>query len=207
MRDYQQWHRQYDDPASGLSWRLAQARGYLRDELDRTNGPRHVVSAGSGDGRDLLGVLSGRPDADRVHATLIEFDPQIADDARTASADLPRVTVRTADAGHTEAYRDAVPADIVLLVGVFGNVSDADLDRTIDATPQLCAAGALLVWSRSIGDVDRNDGVAARFAGLGFDELDYAAFDGAQRPALGALRFTGEPRALVAGRRLFTFVR
>ena len=38
-----------------------------------------------------------------------------------------------------------VPADLVLLVGVLGNVSEADVASTVAAMPGLCAPGATLL--------------------------------------------------------------
>ena len=39
--------------------------------------------------------------------------------------------VVTADAALTDAYAGLVPADIVLACGVFGNITDEDVDRTV----------------------------------------------------------------------------
>jgi hypothetical protein len=208
-RDYRKWHERYDDPESGLSWRLRVVQGYIRQALDRQPGPVRVLSICSGDGRDLLGVLSEREDADRVRATLIELHPEIASAARQAAsaAGLSRVTVRTADAGNTEAYLGAVPADLVLMVGIFGNISDADLENTIASAPQFCRLGATLVWSRGRDHNDRNDAVRLWFADAGFTELDYVARETGSRPALGAMRFDAQPQPLAPERRLFTFWR
>lgn len=209
LRDYEQWHRAYDDPGSGLSWRLQTVQMYLREALDRHPGPVQVLSTCSGDGRDLLGVLSERRDADRVRATLIELHPGIAQRAReaAAAAGLAHVEVRTADAGHSDSYEGAVPADLVLMVGIFGNISDTDLDRTIKTAPQFCRPGATLVWSRGRDRDDRNDEVRGWFAAAGFFELDYVSRDAGSRPALGAMRYDGEPQPLATGRQLYTFWR
>jgi hypothetical protein len=208
LRDYVQWHRAYDDPASGLAWRLRTVQGHIRRELDERPGPVRMLSACAGDGRDVLGVLAEREDAARVSATLIELHPDIAARAGAAAAGLPaRVEVRERDAGCSDAYAGAVPADLVLLVGIFGNISDADLARTIAAAPQLGAPGALLLWSRGRHDGDRNATIRARFAAAGFAEVDYATRDAGSRPALGAVRYTGPATPLATGERLFTFVR
>jgi hypothetical protein len=209
LRDYQKWHRTYDDPTSGLSWRLQMVQRYISEALDRRPGPMRIVSVCSGDGRDVIDVLAQRDDAGRVGVTLVELHPQIAADARdaAAAAGLTRVEVRTADAGVTDTYAGAVPADLVLMVGVFGNITDADLEGTIAAAPGLCSSGATLLWSRGRDHTDRNDAVRGWFADAGFTELDYASRDTGSRPALGAMRYDGEPQALTAGRRLFTFVR
>lgn len=138
----------------------------------------------------------------------MELHPSIAERAAKAAADLPaRVEVRRLDAGFTDAYIDAVPADLVLLVGIFGNIADADLFRTIDAAPQLCRPGATLLWSRGRGHRDLSAEIRARFAAAHFLEDDFATLDGGNRPALGAVRYDGPATELIAGQRLFTFVR
>jgi hypothetical protein len=209
LRDYRAWHADYDDPESGLTWRLGTVRGYLRDALDARPGPVRVVSACAGDGRDILGVLAGRDDADRVSTTLIEIDPQLSATARAAAAQaaIAHVDVRTADAGRTDTYAGAVPADIVLLVGIFGNITDADVERTVTASPQLCAPGAVLVWSRGLDRYDLNPSIRRWFADAGFAEIDYAVHQGRDRTSAGAMRYTGPPRPLEPGRELFTFIR
>jgi hypothetical protein len=209
LRDYEAWHHRYDDPQSDLSWRLRTVQGYIRRTLDERSGVIRVVSACAGDGRDLLEVLSERRDAARVSARLIEIHPAIARRAVEAAASTAaRVDVRTVDAGCTDAYSDAVPADLVLLVGVFGNISEADLARTIGASPQLCSPGATLVWSRGRRHAgDLNDQIRAQFVGAGFTELAYATLDTGSWPAAGAMRYVGPPTRLIPSQRLFTFVR
>lgn len=209
LRDYETWLSRYDDPQSALSWRLAVVQDWLRSELDERTGPVSVVSACAGDGRDLIDVLAGRADAGRVTATLLEAHPGVAARAedRAAAAGLGGVTVRTCDAAETANYAGAVPADIVLLVGMLGNMSHADVHATIAASPQFCAPGATLIWSRGRDRDDINADVRARFADADFVELDYRASDQATLPAVGRLRYEGPARALITGRRLFTFWR
>lgn len=209
MRDYEAWHRGYEDPASTLPWRLGVVQQAIDVALDERTGPVRVLSACSGDGRDVIGVLSRRTDADRVSARLIEVHPTIARAAEraAAAAGLPAVSVHAADAGETDAYVGAVPAEVVLLVGIFGNITDRDIARTIAAAPQLCAPGATLVWSRGRDGGDRNAEVRAWFAAAGFDEIAYRTLDEGTRPAVGIARYVGEPADLVTGQRLFTFIR
>jgi hypothetical protein len=209
LRDYQQWHQQYDDPASGPSWRLRTAQKHIRDVLAVARGPLRVLSLCSGDGRDVIEVLAERKDADRVSVTLVELHPAIAQQARdrAAAAGLQQVEVLTADAGAPDVYSAAVPADLLLLVGIFGNISNNDVLRTVRAAPQLCRAGATVLWSRGRSREDLNDGIRREFVSSGFRELDYATWEEGGRPALGAMRYEGPPVALVPGQRLFTFVR
>jgi hypothetical protein len=95
----------------------------------------------------------------------------------------------------------------VLLVGIFGNIADADLFGPIEAAPQLCRPGATLLWSRRRDDRNLNDEIRARFAAAHFMELDYTTLDAAGQPAVGAVRYEGPPAELVVGQHLFTFVR
>lgn len=209
LRNYQEWHKEYDDPDSGISWRLRAVQRYLTDALEATTGPVRVLSSCSGDGRNIIEVLAQREDADRVQVTLVEIDPVLAERARSAAraAQLPNLEVRVTDAGTTDAYVGVVPADLVLLVGIFGNIDDDDLERTIKAAPELCAPGATLIWSRGRDHTDRNDAVRQWFAEVGFTEIDYLERSTGSRPALGAVRYDGEPRQLRPGRQLFTFWR
>jgi len=209
LRDYNDWHRQYDDPDSSLSWRLRRVQAQLSAALERLPGPCRILSACAGDGRDVIEVLRDRPDADRVSAVLVELHPGIAQRARdtAAAAGLSGVEVRMTDAGRSDAYAGAVPAQIVLLVGIFGNISDDDLERLLAFAPQLCAPGATLLWSRGLDGSDRNDQVRARLADAGFTELDYATSGGQDAAALGVLRYDGPPVALRPGQPLFTFRR
>lgn len=209
-RDYVDWHHWYDDPTSGMSWRLQVVRGYLVGALDRQPGPLTALSLCAGDGRDLLGVLAERSDAERVRAVLVELHPQLAEAARVgaASAGLAdRVEVRTADASTPSTWADVVPADLVLLVGIFGNISDADLWRTLDAAPALCAPGATLLWSRGRDRTDLNPRIRTRLTAAGFTELSYDELDRGSHPSVGALRYDGPPQPLPDVDSLFTFIR
>lgn len=152
--------------------------------------------------------MARRDDAGRVNATLIEIHPGIAERARTRSAATSaHVEVRTADAGYSDAYLGVVPAELVLLVGIFGNINDADLETTVATAPQLCQPGATLLWSRGRQGGDRNSAVRAFFAAAGFSELEYATLESGSLPAAGVMRYDGAPQRLAAGRYLFTFTR
>ena len=210
LRDYQAWHRTYDDPSSSLSWRLAGVRARIATFLDERAGDVRIVSVCAGDGRDVLGVLAQRPDRNRVHATFVEIDVELSDRTRVSAADLGvDADARTADAGSTDAYAGAVPADLLLLVGIFGNIELDDIERTIAGVPQLCAPGATVLWSRSRDRADHNASIRSWFAAAGCTELDYSTHDGVdgKQVSLGVMRFDGEPESLRLGQALFTFIR
>jgi hypothetical protein len=117
------------------------------------------------------------------------------------------VDVRSIDAGTTDAYAGTVPADLVLLVGIFGNISHDDLARTIAAAPGFCKPGGTLLWSRGRKSNDLNDEVRRRFNDAGFLEIDYDTLETGSQPAVGAMRYDRNPMVLEPERRLFTFLR
>lgn len=209
LRDYDAWHRHYADPGSDLSWRLRRVQAHLAAALDRTPGPVRILSACAGDGRDVIEVLRDRADAHRVSAVLVELHPGIAVRAKEAAtaAGLTGIEVRQRDAGVSGAYAGAVPADVVLLVGIMGNIGNDDLWRLVAASPQLCAPGATLIWSRGLDGSDRNDQVRARYGAAGFTEVAYETSGEAGGAAFGVVRYDGPPVPLAPGRRFFTFTR
>ena len=206
-RDWVDWHTAYADPASSLSQRLRTVQEQIRAALDAAPaGPIPVVSMCAGEGRDLLGVLADHPRAADVSARLVELDPTLADRARTAAAALPsRVEVVTADAAFTDAYAGAVPAQLALFCGVFGNISDVDIAATVAAAPEFVRPGGVVVWTRHREDPDLVPTILDWFAEADFEPLFVSPKDAGF--GVGAHRFLGPGRPLVPGRRLFTFQR
>ncbi|MEU8655729.1 class I SAM-dependent methyltransferase family protein [Actinoplanes philippinensis] len=206
-RDWHDWHRDYADPGSALARRLRVVQGHIGAWLDERPEPGlTVVSMCAGQGHDLLEVLAARPDAARVRATLIEFDGRnvAAARARAAAAGLDGVTVREADAGDLAAYREAVPADLVLMAGVLGNIDDAGVRRTVATLPSLCAPGATVIWTRTRRAPDLTPAIREWLGEAGFAELAFTA-PGGVLFAVGAHRFTGTPEPLPAEGRIFRF--
>ena len=207
MSHWETWHDAYADPDSALSRRLRVVQGFIATVLDETAPrPVRVVSLCAGEGRDLLEVLARRGDGDRVTATLVELDPELADRARSASQGLPGIEVRTADAGDPGVYTDLPPADLVLLCGVLGNVSDADVEHTIAALPALCADGARVVWTRTRRPPDLTPSVRRWLSDNGFDEVAFASVPGSLA-AVGVADLRSRPVGASLGtERLFTIL-
>lgn len=147
--DWRRWHAYYDDPAASLARRLETVRELLTGVLRRRGRAGTVlVSMCAGDGRDVLPVLAdGHRD---VQALLVELDPGLAATARETARrlELPHVEARVADAGTLTTYADVAPADVLLACGVFGNITDDDLDRTVARLAHLLADDAAVLWTR-----------------------------------------------------------
>jgi hypothetical protein len=203
--DWVEWHRDYDDPGSLLSRRGELVQGHLRAELERAAaGDVRLISLCAGQGRDVIGVLAGHPRRDDVRARLVELDERNVAVARQA-AGLDGVEVLQADAGITDACVGAVPAQIVVACGIFGNISDSDIQATVAALPSLCAPGALVLWTRHRSPPDLTPAIRSWFGEAGFREEAFGTSpDGFM--SVGAQRLAGEPAALALGQRLFTFV-
>jgi len=202
-----EWHERYADPDSALSRRLLVVQRRLSDAFDAAApGPIRLVSMCAGQGRDVIGVLGEHDRGADVVALLVELDPDLASDARSAAAaaGLAGVTVVQGDASTTSTYAGAVPADVVMVCGVFGNVVDDDVRRTVQELPCLCAPEATVIWTRHRREPDLTPTVRAWFTEAGFVEV---AFDGAPGSfGVGTHRLVAPPQELRAGRRMFTFV-
>lgn len=205
-RDWQAWHADYDVPGSALARRLAAVQARIRAALDDAPpGRLRAISMCAGQGRDLIGVLASHPRGRAVTARLVELDPRNAATARLAAARslLRGVEVVTGDAALTDAYAGLVPAELVLACGVFGNITDEDIEYTIGCCAQLCAAGGTVVWTRGRTQPDLIPQICRWFDDWGFD-LEWLSDPGV-RFGVGAHRFAGPPQPLGTGQRMFTF--
>ncbi|MEU4436901.1 MULTISPECIES: methyltransferase [Micromonospora] len=206
-KDWYAWHRDYDQPESALARRLAEVRQRVADALDAARpGPLRALSLCAGQGRDLIPVLAAHPRGADVTARLVELDPRNADLARRAAADagLTGVQVVTGDAALTDGYADLAPADLVLVCGIFGNITDDDIRATVRHCASLCAIGGMVLWTRHRREPDLVPVICEWFAEEGFEPV--AVGSPADGVGVGAHRFTGTPRPLVPGARMFTFV-
>jgi len=127
---------------------------------------------------------------------------QLAQGAARA-AGLDAVEAISADASLTDSYAGAVPADVVLVCGVFGNLSAADIAKTIDQLGQLCAPGATVIWTRHRRPPDLVPHIRETFEHAGFEEV---AFEEASPFGVGTNRLTVAPRPLRPGVKMFDFI-
>ena len=208
-RDWQRWHEEYEDPSSRLSARLEVVQSFLRLALDRRPpGPIRLLSLCAGEGRDVIGVLRDHPRRDDVQGVLVEADPVLAQRAgeAIAAADLHgQLSVLVGDAGTTDTYAIAVPADVLLLCGIFGNITDDDVDYTVRNASRLCEEDAVVIWTRHTEPPDLTVSIRQWFAESGFLELGFTA-PPAWGFGVGCHRLIAEPEAFAAGLRLFRFV-
>ena len=144
-----------------------------------------------------------------MRAVLVEVNPRLAETARGAAAQagLAQVEVRKADAAAVASFADALPADVLLLCGIFGNVSEQDIKCTIEASAAMCTPGATVIWTRHRLPPDVTPQVRAWFAASGFEELAFDATGFDTLMGLGANCLRRPATAGLPDRPLFAFRR
>lgn len=206
--DWHTWHDDYDRPDSALAHRLRAVQTLIRQTLDDAPaGPVRVISLCAGQGRDLLEVLAEHPRRDDVWARLVELDPRNVAFATETVAKFGldgAVEVVTGDAALIDHYQDLAPADIVVACGIFGNITDEYIERTIGFLPQLTRTGGTVLWTRGRTVPDRVPLILDWFGERSFDLIWVSPPDVSY--GVGAHRFTGQPEPFAAGARIFDFV-
>lgn len=206
-RDWYDWHQQYTDQSSALRRRLAiiqeEIRRTLPLQLDRSFS---MLSICAGQGDDLIPVLEGYSFSHRIRARFVEAEPRnIASLRRNAYlADLHHLEVVQADASYPKVYDGMIPADLILLCGVFGNISDLDIQDTISSLQQLCRTGSRVIWTRSRRSPNIVPTIRQWFQDSEFQEITFAAPEDALF-TVGTHEFRGQRKPLSV-RKLFTFL-
>ncbi len=163
----------------------------------------------AGEGRDLIGVLATHPRRADTTALLVELEPHNVAAAREAAAmtGLPGVDVVQTDAAISDIYASAIPADVVLACGIFGNVSDVDIENTVRNLSMLCRIGSSVIWTRHRREPDLTPKIRRWFALAGFTDVSFDALENETRSGIGTARLTTEPVVFKPGFRFFTFIR
>ena len=202
--DYVAWHDAYDRPGSRLHLRLLVVQDLIAHALDSLPaGPVRVISMCAGQGRDVIGVASRHRRGDDMRGRLVELDAANVAAARAAAPE--GLEVVEGDAGNSDAYAGSTPADLVVACGIFGNIVDADIERTIAFLPALCAPGAWVIWTRHPEPEDIIDRIERWFADAGFAN-ETRVVPKTRDFGVGAARLVGDPIEFRAGVQLFEFV-
>jgi hypothetical protein len=201
--DWLDWHADYDRPDSSLAQRLRAVQTQIRAALDHAPaGPITALSVCAGQGRDLIEVLHDHPRRADVRARLVELDPRNTAFAATAAAGLD-VEIVTGDASRTAHYHGFAPADLVLMCGVFGNITEDDIQRTVDTCRALTAHDGTVIWTRGRTAPDLLPQICSWFEERDFERVWVS--DPAVGYGVAAHRYRGKPLPLKDSS-MFTFV-
>jgi ubiquinone/menaquinone biosynthesis C-methylase UbiE len=173
------WHEPYDDPDSALSLRLRLVQAAVSETLNRRPaGPIAMVSICAGQGRDVIDVVAAHPRRGDVRALLVERDPALVAFARRRAAEAgvrDQIEVREGDASIVGSYAGFLPADLVLICGVFGNVGVGDIRATVSRLRSFCTPGGTVVWTRHRRPPDLTPSVREWLVEAGFEEVSFVA--------------------------------
>jgi hypothetical protein len=206
---WNEWHSEYDDPSSELAGRM---RGVQRaiDEVvgAAPAGPIQIVSICGGQGRDLVGALAEHPRRDDCRVRMVELDPDNVAFARRAASEagIAGFEVVEGDAGASDAYAGLLPADLVVVAGLYGHLDDDDQVRLIAFLRQICAEGGVVVWTFFQRAKRRTAKLREFFVDGGFEEVRFDVLPGEEYQFTVALsRHRGPVEPFEPGRTVFTF--
>lgn len=207
MTDWQAWHGHYDDQESSLSRRLTVVQQRLGEIVTERAAVSRILSLCSGDGRDILPVVSRQPNHRRPQVVLVELDPGLAAAGERRAVDAGvDATVVVGDAGLAKTWKSVVPVDLLMLCGLFGNISEADIHRTIDAARGMVSRGGNVIWTRGyFADQDLRPQIRQWFTEAGFRETTFDSEPSGY--GVGVNQLTMGARATPIPDRLFSFVR
>jgi hypothetical protein len=204
-----EWHDLYNvEPR--LQQRLQIVRQYIWNAIDASPpGKIRVVSLCAGDGRDLLGTLASHPRRNDVYGRLVELNPQLAEQGKASvkSDGLSnQLEFVNGDATNSSSYVGVVPADIIIVCGIFGNLADeAELRRLIANLPVLAKKGSFAIWTRGNSDgIAYSDIVRQVFRKNEFEEVNFQLTLTGDM-GVGIHKYLGEGLPLVENRQLFEF--
>jgi hypothetical protein len=193
-----------------MKQRLQFVRQYISSCLNACPpGKIRVVSVCAGDGRDLLGALIDHPRASDVYARLVELDQRLVECGRAAaeSAELgEQFEFVQGDATMSSVYEGGVPADLVLVCGVFGNLPPLEVHRLVRSLCCLCKHGGFVIWTRGLFEAG-DDSITIVRELLGESEFEEVSFKTTPngRMGVGTHRYFGQTLPLPYDQQLFVF--
>lgn len=205
-RDWVAWHKAYEDPSSSLSQRQRDVAAMILTFLDNAPaGELRILSLCAGDGGDLALALDRHPRIADVTGCLVEFDAELVERAQAKQQAIgSRLVVRCADAGDPLNFAEYAPVDLLMLVGIFGNITDDDIGKTVNAVPSLCKVGATVIWGRHRREPDLTPQIRQWFDAIGCTGTGFVS------PGVGfhssASERVGRVSADPLPTKLFTFV-
>jgi hypothetical protein len=208
-KNWFEWHDLYNT-SPRLQQRLEIVREYIAYSLDAVPpGVIRLVSLCAGDGRDLLGTLASHHRTKDVYARLVELDSQLVERGRTTIESLgltQQIEFINGDATSSANYEGAVPADIVILCGVLGNIPDEnELNRLLGNLSFLSKKGAFVIWTRGHSQgIAYSDIVRKYFAEFGFEEVNFK-LTATGDMGVGIHRYLGETLVVPKEKQLFLF--
>ncbi|HEY9892772.1 MAG TPA: class I SAM-dependent methyltransferase [Candidatus Sericytochromatia bacterium] len=208
-KDWFAWHDNYRTRPR-MRQRLQIVREYISTSINECPpGKITVISVCAGDSRDLIGTLFNHPRASDVYGRLVEIDSRLVEGGRSAAASAgldEQLEFICGDATLSSVYQGFVPADLVLLCGVFGNVPETELPRLIQSLQYLCRTNGLMIWTRDLvtDGEHRLATIRERLQEAAFEEVSFKMTPTGNM-GVGMHRYLGEGLPLPDDEELFLF--
>lgn len=201
------WHEGYEIEDSFLHQRLQDVKRVLVRSIREFDRPVRIISVCAGQGRDVIEVLRDDPSLNVKDAYLFEIDPEnVAFGENLVSHyRLNNVNYVIGDASITSVYKEFVPTDILMLCGIFGNVSQADIKTTLKAATTLLVRGGVVIWTRHRGEPNIVPEIQIWAKDLDFHEIELIA-PPETLYAVGSNRYLGPAKKFEAQIKMFEFM-
>jgi hypothetical protein len=206
-RDWAEWHRAYADPTSEISQRLVVVTRAIVDVLDAAPpGPIRVLSLCAGEARDLVAAATGHPRAGDLTGCAVEISGGLASIAARQLAEAgTSIEVRCGDAGRSVHWSDVTPVDLLVIAGIFGNITDDDIRRIVRAVPAIVRVGGTVIWTRHRRDPDITPRVRSWFDEAGCSPTAFVS-PGPESFSVGVERHVGNGSSGSVPEVLFRFI-
>ncbi|NNN20704.1 MAG: SAM-dependent methyltransferase [Acidimicrobiales bacterium] len=203
---WESWHDSYSVKNSDLSYRLEVVKQRLQELIERFEVPVRILSLCAGQGHDVIQTLKENPNLNISKALLVELDPKNVSvgESEIKRSGLGTVNYLEGDAANVSLYSDFVPVEILLLCGIFGNISLDDIKNTLERSSSFLAPGGFVVWTRHRKEPDATPAIRNWCAEFGYREI---AFDTPDRHefSVGTYELVKAPSKFLPDGKLFQF--
>ncbi len=204
---WESWHDPYRDKDSYLSHRLETVKRRLKESIGQFEVPVKVLSLCAGQGHDVIQTLRENPSLNISKALLVELDPKNVSigEGEIRLSGLENVSYLEGDAANMALYSDFVPVEILMLCGIFGNITLEDIRKTLAASSSFLTLGGTLIWTRHRRKPDVTPKIRNWCEEFGYQEV---AFDAPDKDdfSVGTYQLEKAPLPFVSDGKLFQFI-
>jgi hypothetical protein len=205
--NWSNWHNEYENENSELNARKRAVQAEVFALAAKCQpGPITIISICGGQGREVIGALEHHPRRADVRGRIVELDEDNAAFARsTARKAGIGIEVFAGDASLAASYAGLPPADIVVISGVFGHLSNSDRVSLISFVRQIVKTGASVVYTFFRWDEEQVQQLRSYFSDQQFEEGAFETLDGKYKFIIARAQYSGAPLPFDAGAKVFNF--
>ena len=171
-----EWHEEaYNDINSLPYQRTEIVKDLINKYLSEIDKDIVVISIGAGQSRDILPVLIGRKDNDRITTYLIDTDIECLNYAKNYAKDnnIINVHIVDMDGSLVKNYKDIPKADLIIFCGMMTQKNTDEVKKLANNIKLICNKDAQIIWSRHGYDKDYSTPFRNVFNENFYKELDF----------------------------------